>query len=89
MKYILETDKLGLSAFTTGGIAFIIELLNTPGWLQFIRARNVKTEEQAKQYNEDDSLKSSIKNGYGIWLVERKKDNKAISMCGIINRDFF
>lgn len=88
MKYILETRRLRLRKFTTGDTAFIIELLNSPGWLQFIGDRNVKTKGQAKRYLEDGPLKSYINHGYGLWLVELKSDNKAIGMCGIVNRDF-
>ena len=88
MKYILETVRLRLREFTIRDTAFIIELLNSPGWLQFIGDRNVKTKEQAKHYIEDVPLKSYIENGYGLWLVEYKNDNKAIGMCGIINRIF-
>ncbi|WP_226804936.1 GNAT family N-acetyltransferase [Agriterribacter humi] len=84
----LETGRLRLREFIIRDTAFIIELLNSPAWLQFIGDRNVKTEEQAKRYLEDGPLKSYIENGYGIWLVELKNDNKAIGMCGIINRDF-
>ena len=48
MNYILETERLRLREFTLNDAAFIIELLNSPGWLQFIGDRNVKTEEQAR-----------------------------------------
>lgn len=88
MKYILETGRLRLREFILSDTAFIIELLNSPAWLQFIGDRNVKTEEQAKRYLEDGPLKSYIENGYGLWLVELKNDNKPIGMCGIINRGF-
>jgi RimJ/RimL family protein N-acetyltransferase len=87
MKKILETDRLRLREFNTGDIAFIIELLNSEGWLKFIGDRNVRTTDQAKAYLENGPLKSYAANGYGLSMVERKEDNKPIGMCGILNRD--
>ena len=88
MNYILETERLRLREFTLNDAAFIIELLNSPGWLQFIGDRNVKTEEQARTYLENGPLNSYKVNGYGLWLVERITDEKPIGMCGIINREY-
>lgn len=86
MNYIFETDRLRLREFTLHDTAFILELLNSPGWLQFIGDRNVKTEEQAKSYLENGPLKSYAEQGYGLSLVEKKEDNTPIGMCGILNR---
>lgn len=88
MNYILKTERLRLREFTLDDTAFIIELLNSPGWLQFIGDRNVKTDEQARAYIENGPLKSYRVNGYGLWLVEIIKDEKSIGMCGIINREY-
>ncbi|MGZ3838578.1 MAG: GNAT family N-acetyltransferase [Flavisolibacter sp.] len=87
MHYILETERLGLRTFTLDDTAFIIELLNSPGWLQFIGDRNVKTREQAMAYLENGPMKSYIQNGFGLSLVERKEDGIPIGMCGIVKRD--
>jgi len=86
MKYILETDRLKLREFNFNDALFTIELLNSPGWLQFIGNRNVSNEVQAKSYLENGPIKSYGENGYGLWLVEKKEDNVPIGMCGIINR---
>jgi RimJ/RimL family protein N-acetyltransferase len=87
MNYILETERLRLREFALNDTKFIIELLNSPGWLQFIGDKNVKTEEQATTYLRNGPLKSYIQNGFGLSLVEKKDDNQAIGMCGIIRRD--
>ena len=86
MSVILETERLRLRQFTLGDTEFIIRLLNSPGWLEFIGDRNVKTEEQAQAYLSNGPLKSYEVNGYGLCLVETKNDNTPIGMCGIINR---
>ncbi|MHC2992484.1 hypothetical protein OB13_13145, partial [Pontibacter sp. HJ8] len=41
----------------------------------------------ARHYLENGPLKSYAEYGYGLSLVERKEDQKAIGMCGILNRD--
>jgi RimJ/RimL family protein N-acetyltransferase len=86
MNYILETERLRLREFSINDAKFIIELLNSPGWLQFIGDRNIKTEEQAKGYLENGPLKSYRENGFGLSLVETKIDKTPIGMCGIIKR---
>lgn len=87
MNYFLETQRLGLREFTRDDAVFIVELLNTPRWLQFIGDRNIKTEEQAIIYLENGPIKSYKQNGFGLWMVELKGAKTAIGMCGIIKRE--
>jgi RimJ/RimL family protein N-acetyltransferase len=87
MESILETERLNLREFTTGDAKFIIELVNTPGWLKFIGDRNIKTEEQAISYLENGPLKSYGLNGFGLSMVELKNKKTPVGMCGIIWRD--
>jgi RimJ/RimL family protein N-acetyltransferase len=87
MNYILETERLRLREFTLNDTEFIIELLNSPGWLQYIGDRNVTTEQEAAAYLQNGPLKSYQQNGFGLSLVEKKDDKKAIGMCGIIKRE--
>ena len=87
MTYIIETERLRLRKFTLEDHVFIIELLNSPGWLEFIGDRNVHTPEQARRYLENGPLKSYLVHGYGLSMVETKDDGVPIGMCGILNRD--
>ena len=83
---ILETERLRLRKFTLGDTKFIIELLNSPGWIEFIGDRNIKTEKEAIAYLQNGPMKSYVQNGYGLSMVETK-EGIPIGMCGIINRD--
>jgi RimJ/RimL family protein N-acetyltransferase len=85
--YILETERLRLREFDVGDTEFIIALLNSPGWLEYIGDRNVKTKEQAGSYLENGPLKSYKQNGFGLCMVETK-EGIPIGMSGIIRRDF-
>ena len=87
MQQILETERLILREFNPDDAPFIVNLLNSPGWLQFIGDRNVKTEVAAKKYLLNGPMKSYEKNEYGLYLVEIKQGHIPVGMCGIINRD--
>jgi len=84
--YLFETERLRLREFNIEDSAFITELLNSPGWLQYIGDRNVKTKEQAVSYLENGPLKSYKQNGFGLCMVETK-DGAPIGMSGILRRD--
>lgn len=88
MNYISETKKLKLRELTMEDTSFIIELVNSPGWLKFIGDRNIKTVEQATAYLENGPIKSYRENGFGLWLVETRDDKKPIGMCGLLRRDY-
>ncbi|HWJ90667.1 MAG TPA: GNAT family N-acetyltransferase [Flavisolibacter sp.] len=86
MNRILETERLILREFSLTDAEFIIELLNSPGWLRFIGDRNVKSTADAEKYLTNGPMKSYKENGFGLSLVERKADGAKIGMCGIIKR---
>jgi RimJ/RimL family protein N-acetyltransferase len=86
LNYILNTERLLLREFTINDTKFIIELVNSLGWLEFIGDRNIKTEEQAKGYLENGPIKSYQENGFGLFLVETKSNKTPVGMCGIIKR---
>ncbi len=86
MKHILETERLKLRKFTLHDTKFIIELLNSPGWIKYIGDRNIKTTEAAKTYLQNGPLKSYELNGFGLSMVEMK-NGTPIGMCGILKRD--
>ena len=85
---ILETERLLLRPLTLDDSDFILELLNTEGWIKYIGDRNIKTNEQARNYLENGPLKSYQTNGFGLSLVQLKTNNKSIGMCGLIKRDY-
>jgi len=83
---ILETERLILKEFNLNDAEFILTLLNTPTFLQFIGDKNVHALEDAKMYLEEGPMKSYEENGFGLWLVSKKEDNIPVGMCGLINR---
>jgi len=87
MKYILETERLALRELNENDASFILELLNSDGWLKYIGDRNVRTKDQAKDYLMNGPIKSYQDNGYGLYLVELINEKIPRGMCGIIKRD--
>lgn len=88
MNYILNTERLYLREFQLNDASFIIELLNSPGWLQYIGDRNVRDVTQAEEYLKNGPLKSYNELGYGLLLVVEKESNKSVGMCGLLKRDY-
>lgn len=65
----------------------MLELLNTPLWMQFIGDRGVRTLSDARQYIIDGALKSYDQYGFGPYRVIEKASGLSIGMCGLFRRD--
>ncbi|SMD46197.1 Protein N-acetyltransferase, RimJ/RimL family [Aquiflexum balticum DSM 16537] len=87
MEHSLKTERLILRKLTFYDSIFIVKLLNSPGWIEFIGDRGVRTEEDAKGYLQNGPLLSYEKNGFGLYLVELLETGDPIGMCGILKRD--
>lgn len=88
MPVILETERLRLRTFTIADAEFVLELLNTPSWLQYIGDRGIKTLEQAQSYLANGPIMSYATQGFALYLVELKDSGTAIGMCGLLKRDY-
>jgi RimJ/RimL family protein N-acetyltransferase len=87
MPHILETDHLRLRQFKVSDGAFVVALVNTPGWLEHIGNRDIHTVEEAQLYLLTGPMTSYDKLGYGLYLVELKESGTPIGMCGLIKRE--
>ena len=83
---VFETQRLALRHFTPEDTGLILELVNDPLWIRFIGDRNVRTEDQARQYLEKP-IRSYAEHGYGLYHVARKSDLEPLGMCGLVKRD--
>ncbi len=93
---VLETERLRLRRFATvdesgdpadRDAAFILELLNQPAYLRFIGDKGVRDLAGARCYLETGPIASYERNGFGLYLVERKEEGDPIGLCGLIRRD--
>jgi [ribosomal protein S5]-alanine N-acetyltransferase len=83
----IRTDRLVLRRFTLDDDAFIVELVNDPGWIRNIGNRNVRTLEDARAYLVRGPLAQYQRLGFGLYLVALKATGVAIGMCGLVKRE--
>ena len=72
---IAETERLIISKITVDDASFLLELMNTPGWLKYNGDRNVKTLEQAKNHIKNNQLKCYSTVGFGYYKLQLKAEN--------------
>lgn len=84
---ILETERLVLREVTVQDAAFVLDLLNSPGFLENIGDRGVRTLDEARTYIEDRVLGSYRDHGFGMWLTAQKSDGAAVGLAGLVRRD--
>lgn len=85
---IMETEQLSLREMTESDGAFYLEMLSDPGFKTNIADRGVHTEEEALANLRERVFTSYEVHGFGMYLVSRKSDGKAIGMAGLVKRDF-
>jgi RimJ/RimL family protein N-acetyltransferase len=84
---VLQTDRLNLCLLTTQDAPFILELLNTPGWLEFIGDRGVKNLDDARAYILNGPVANYNALGFGLYLVRLREGDMPIGLCGFLKRD--
>lgn len=87
-KNVIESERLFLRQFTPADADFIVQLVNTDGWLRFIGDKNITSTEQAIEYLKNGPIKSYQVNGFGLYLAVLKTDGTPIGMCGLIKREY-
>jgi len=85
---MIETTRLLVRRMDTSDAAFMLTLLNSPTWLQFIGDRGVQTLEDARRYILDGPVVSYTRYGFGFYLVARKECGSPVGICGIAQRDY-
>ncbi|MBT8186779.1 MAG: GNAT family N-acetyltransferase [Croceitalea sp.] len=82
-----ETDRLILKPTDVEDAAFLIELFNSPKWLQFIGDRNVKTLESAKNYIRIKITSQFDRLGFATYTLIRKSDYTKVGTIGLYDRE--
>src|SRR5688500_10193973 len=83
---MILSHRLILRQLELSDAPFIITLLNTPGWLQYIGDRYVKTIEDAEGYITNGPAKSYRDNGFGLLLVVERESGIPVGTCGLLKR---
>ncbi len=83
----LETERLVLRPMSVADAPFILELYNSPKFIEFIGDRKLRTLEDAENYIQEKFFPQIERLGYGNYLIVRKSDNAKIGSVGIFERD--
>lgn len=83
----LDTSRLHLRPFVISDASFILKLLNTETWINYIGDRNIRSQEAAELYLRGRILRSYEDYGFGLLLVCRKESGEALGMCGLVKRE--
>lgn len=86
MPAVATTERLLLRTITATDAAFLLELLNSPGWLTYIGDRGVRNLAQAETYIRERFLPSYEQYGFGFWVMELLETGMAIGICGLVKR---
>ncbi|PFA67109.1 GNAT family N-acetyltransferase [Bacillus sp. AFS015802] len=83
---VTETKRLNIRWLEVTDAEFIKRLLNEPGWLKYIGDKGIRTIDDAKAYIINGPRAMYEREGFGLFLVERKDDHIPIGLCGLIKR---
>ncbi|MDT0554566.1 GNAT family N-acetyltransferase [Patiriisocius hiemis] len=84
---VLETERLALRKIEVSDAPFMLKLLNSQGWLEYIGDRKVHSVVDAEIFIEKYYIPSYTQNGYGSYLVSLKESSIAIGACGLYKRE--
>ncbi|HKK80498.1 MAG TPA: GNAT family N-acetyltransferase [Phaeodactylibacter sp.] len=82
-----ETPRLRLRLTDYEDAAFLLELLNTPKWLQYIGDRNVYDLDSARVYIQNRVQSQYDRLGFAGYTLIRKSDQQKLGCCGLYNRE--
>jgi hypothetical protein len=78
----INTLQLNLQLLSTNDATFINQLLNTPGWLQFIGNNKIDTHEQALQYiHRIQNMPECF-----YWVVRWRQNDIPVGLITLIKR---
>ncbi|MFZ6722383.1 GNAT family N-acetyltransferase [Undibacterium sp. Ji49W] len=84
---ILSTERLNLRVITTDDAAFYLALINDPSFIANIHDKGIRTLEAATESIINGPLISQAKNGFSLYVVERKDDAQPMGLCGLVKRE--
>jgi RimJ/RimL family protein N-acetyltransferase len=83
----LQTERLLIRPANTEDASFMLELLNSPGWIKYIGDRNITNIDLAKTYIHERLIRSYQQHGHGLMVVEDHSKNP-LGLCGLLKRSY-
>ncbi|MCF8239198.1 MAG: GNAT family N-acetyltransferase [Saprospiraceae bacterium] len=86
MKPIL-TERMSLPSLQAGDAAFLLTLINTPSWIQYIGDRQVHTLEAAEVYLRNGAMQHEQDHGFGMRKMMHTETHELLGICGLVRRE--
>ena len=83
---IVETERLSVREIVEDDAPFIVEILNTPSFIEYIGDRGVRSIDDARRFIDTRYRQSYRDHGYGLYTVELRENLVPIGMCGFVRR---
>ncbi len=84
---IAKTPRLRLRTLVETDANFYLSLVNDPSFINNIRDKGLRTEEQARHAIVQTHIEVHQQNGFSLYLIERIDDQIAIGLCGLVRRE--
>jgi len=84
---IFETGRLIIRPTSLEDAGFLLELLNTKKWIEYIGDRKVKTAEAAEEYIKNKMLTQLKRLGYSNYTIIEKESHNKIGTVGLYDRE--
>ncbi|MFN8010020.1 MAG: GNAT family N-acetyltransferase [Holophagaceae bacterium] len=84
---VLDTPRLRLRPLVAEDDAFVLELLNEPGWLAHIGDRGVRSLAEARRYIADGPTAMIARHGFGLLAVTLRDSGEPVGICGLLKRE--
>lgn len=84
---ILETERLVLRRATVDDAPFMLELLNSPGFISGIGDRGVRSVDQAAAYIVERMIASYDEHGFGMWIATPRGEAAPVGLAGLVRRE--
>jgi [ribosomal protein S5]-alanine N-acetyltransferase len=85
---ISETERLTIRQVDVTDASFILELLNSEGWLKYIGDRKIYNLKEAENYILNRFIPPYKTIGFSFYLVQLKEEKTPVGICGLVKRDF-
>jgi RimJ/RimL family protein N-acetyltransferase len=82
-----QTERLLLKPTSVLDASFLVALMNSPGWLEYIGDRQVYSEKSARQYIQERIAPQYQALGFGAYTLILKRGGTRIGICGLYDRE--
>lgn len=83
---LIKTSRLLIKELEQSDAPFILQLVNSPGWLKYIGERNIKSKMEAVNYI--NIQQENYSNNLGLYGVALNEGGQLVGLCGFLKRDY-